>query len=103
MGQNPLDDGSFGEWHPVGLPMDLTGMVTRDGRPVPGALVELMHDDGEIFQEMYSSADGRFRFAVREGHWVVGISCSGIRRTKDVTLASEQPTGYVHFDLSAQS
>jgi hypothetical protein len=81
--------------------MELVGMVTRDGRPVAGALVELMHEDGELFQVMYSGNDGRFRFETHLGRWVVGLTCEGSRRAKDLTLEGPQPGAYVHFDLSS--
>lgn len=49
----------------------ISGTVTADGVPVPGAYVRLLDNSGEFTAEVVASDDGAFRFFAAPGSWTV--------------------------------
>jgi Protein of unknown function (DUF1416) len=49
----------------------ITGVVTRNGAPVPGAYVRLLDATGEFAAEVPTSATGDFRFFAAPGAWTL--------------------------------
>ncbi len=49
----------------------ISGVVTRDDRPVANAYVRLLDRAGEFTAEVPTSADGRFRFFAGPGEWTL--------------------------------
>lgn len=71
--------------------MRLHGRITRSGRPVEGAYVQLIGPSGDFTAEVRTDESGRFLFYPRAGAWEVRVSLpGGSHMEKSVTIADGQ-------------
>lgn len=78
---------------------EVVGMVTRDGIALAGVLVNLCLGDRDPHQQMYTDANGTFRFRAPPGTWRVEIPWASGTRAKSVEIGSGS-AAYLHFDLT---
>jgi hypothetical protein len=77
----------------------ISGVVTADGEPVPGAYVRLLDASGEFAAEVVTSAAGQFRFFAAPGTWTVrALSRAG---TGDVLVTADRGVAEVALPISA--
>ncbi len=71
--------------------MRLHGRITRSGRPVEGAYVQLIGPSGDFTAEVRTDESGRFLFYPLAGSWEVRVSLpGGSHLEKSVTLTDGQ-------------
>ena len=71
--------------------MRLHGRITRSGRPVEGAYVQLIGPSGDFTAEVRTDESGRFLFYPLAGSWEVRVSLpGGSHLEKSVTLSDGQ-------------
>jgi Protein of unknown function (DUF1416) len=69
----------------------LHGRITRFGRPVEGAYVQLIGPSGDFTAEVRTDESGRFLFFPLAGAWEVRVSLpGGSHMEKSVTIADGQ-------------
>jgi hypothetical protein len=69
----------------------LHGRITRSGRPVEGAYVQLIGPSGDFTAEVRTDESGRFLFYPLAGSWEVRVSLpGGSHLEKSVTLTDGQ-------------
>jgi Protein of unknown function (DUF1416) len=69
----------------------LHGRITRSGRPVEGAYVQLIGPSGDFTAEVRTDESGRFLFYPLAGAWEVRVSLpGGSHLEKSVTIANGQ-------------
>jgi Protein of unknown function (DUF1416) len=69
----------------------LHGRITRSGRPVEGAYVQLIGPSGDFTAEVRTDESGRFLFYPLAGAWEVRVSLpGGSHMEKSVTIADGQ-------------
>lgn len=79
--------------------MRLHGRITRSGRPVEGAYVQLIGPSGDFTAEVRTDESGRFLFYPLAGAWEVRVSLpGGSHLEKSVTITDGQT---VDVQLSA--
>ena len=77
----------------------ISGVVTADGEPVPGAYVRLLDATGEFTAEVVTSAAGHFRFFAAPGTWTVrALSRAG---TGDAQVTADRGVAEVALPISA--
>ena len=79
--------------------MRLHGRITRSGKPVEGAYVQLIGPSGDFTAEVRTDESGRFLFYPMAGAWEVRVSLpGGTHLEKAVTINDGQT---VDVQLSA--
>ena len=81
--------------------MRLHGRITRSGRPVEGAYVQLIGPSGDFTAEVRTDESGRFLFYPLPGSWELRVSLpGGSHLEKSVTITAGQT---VDVQLSADA
>ena len=74
--------------------MRLHGRITRSGRPVEGAYVQLIGPSGDFTAEVRTDESGRFLFYPMAGAWEVRVSLpGGSHLERSVTITDGQTVG----------
>jgi hypothetical protein len=85
----------------------LSGKVTLDGSsPALSAVVELHNSTGDVVDQVQVDSEGRYRYHLAEGHWVLKLwDSEGHRGSAEVSLDKDEdkslditlstPTGHV--------
>jgi hypothetical protein len=70
----------------------LSGAVTLDDKsPALSAVVELHNSAGDVVDQVQVDADGRYKYHLAEGNWVLKLwDAHGYRGQAEVTLEKDQ-------------